>query len=174
MNVEEIYDKHSKQVYNLALHYVQNTEDAEEITQDVFIAVHQSLHTFQEKSQLGTWIYRITVNKSLDFIKARNRKKRFAFISSLFASDATSETHNKPNFDHPGVLLEQKESLKILFGHINDLPSNQKTALILSKIEQQSQKEIAQIMNISSKAVESLIQRAKENLLKKINNSEGK
>ena len=72
------------------------------------------------------------------------------------------------------MLLEQKESLKILFGHINDLPSNQKTALILSKIEQQSQKEIAQIMNISSKAVESLIQRAKENLLKKINNSEGK
>ncbi|WP_317897318.1 RNA polymerase sigma factor [Aurantibacillus circumpalustris] len=173
MTIKEIYDKHSKQVFNLALHYAQNTEDAEEITQDVFVAIHQSLHVFQEKSQLGTWIYRITVNKSLDFIKARNRKKRFAFITSLFTTDSEKELHNRPNFDHPGMLLEQKESLKILFNHINDLPVNQKTALILSKIEQQSQKEIAQIMNISPKAAESLIQRAKKNLSKKINRREG-
>ncbi|NQW41974.1 MAG: hypothetical protein HQ463_00890 [Bacteroidetes bacterium] len=56
---------------------------------------------------------------------------------------------------------------------MNELPNNQKTALIIPKIEQKSPAEVAEIMNISSKALESLIQRAKTNLSKKIDNSEG-
>lgn len=174
MHFEELYTEYSKLVYNLSLHYVQNTEDAEEITQDVFVAIHQSLHKFQGKAKLSTWIYRITINKSLDFIKAKKSQKRFAFFTSLFNADEQEIAHSSHNFDHPGVLLEQKESLQKLFDIINELPANQKTALILSKLEQKNQKEIAEIMEISSKAVESLIQRAKTNLAKKLNHNEGK
>jgi RNA polymerase sigma-70 factor (ECF subfamily) len=70
-------------------------------------------------------------------------------------------------------LLEHKEALGKLFKVINELPNKQKTALILHKIEQKSQAEVAEIMNISLKAAESLIQRAKTNLSKKLDNSEG-
>jgi RNA polymerase sigma-70 factor (ECF subfamily) len=174
MTFEETYNKFSKLVFNLALQYVQNTEDAEEITQDVFVSVHQSLKLFQQNSEIKTWIYRIAINKSLDFIKAKNRKKRFAFISSLFHNDSNELINFSHHFNHPGILLEQKETVGIIFQHINLLPNKQKTVLILSKLEQKSQKEIAEIMNLSVKAVESLLHRAKTNLAKKLNSSEGK
>ncbi|MBK9801179.1 MAG: RNA polymerase sigma factor [Bacteroidetes bacterium] len=86
MNLEELYKEHKNLVFNLALNYVQNVQDAEEITQDVFVTIHFSLHSFKAESKITTWIYRITINKSLDFIKARQRKKRFAFITSLFTT----------------------------------------------------------------------------------------
>ena len=173
MTFEETYSKFSKLVFNLALQYVQNTEDAEEITQDVFVSVHQSRNKFQQNSEIQTWIYRITINRSLDFIKAKNRKKRFALITSLFHDDGNEQINLSHHFNHPGILLEQKEGLASLFKHINSLPDNQKTVLILSKIEQKSQTEVSEIMNLSTKAVESLLQRAKTNLTKRLKANEG-
>lgn len=173
LTFEEIYKTHNRMVYNLALHYTQNIADAQEITQDVFVSIYQSLDTFQANSTLSTWIYRITIHKSLDFLKAKQRKKRFAFIISLFYPNSADLKHDAPENQHPGILLEDKESLERLLKHINQLPDNQKTALILHKIEQKTQAAVAEIMNLSPKAVESLIQRAKINLSKKLDNSEG-
>ena len=81
--------------------------------------------------------------------------------------------YNPPEHNHPGIVLEHKEALEALFKKINDLPDNQRTALILHKIEQKPQAEVAEIMNLSTKAVESLIQRAKTNLSKMMDTSEG-
>lgn len=171
MTLEQIYNQNKNLVYNLALQYVQNIEDAEEITQDVFLAIHSALGSFQEQSNIATWIYRITINKSLDFIKAKKRKKRFAFLTSIFFAGSNEIEHDLPNFNHPGVELENKEALAALFVKINLLPDSQKTALILNKIEGQSVSEIAVIMQLSTKAVESLIQRAKKNLAQKISDA---
>ncbi len=173
MNFEVIYEEHKRMVYNLALQYVQNCEDAEEITQDVFVKVSLSLKDFKEESTLATWIYRISINKSLDYIKAKKRQKRFAFITSIFKEDSNEVKHDPPEFNHPGVKLEDKEALETIFKYINKLPDNQKTALILHKIEHMPQSEVAEIMEISPKAVESLVQRAKTNLSKLLKNSEG-
>jgi RNA polymerase sigma-70 factor (ECF subfamily) len=169
---DEIYGQYKNMVYNLALNYVQNHEDAEEITQDVFVSVHRGMDSFRHDANVSTWIYRITINRSLDYIKSKKRKKRFGFIASLFGQDgeAVNEVYH---FDHPGVQLEQKEALKRIFALINELPANQKTALLLSKTEQKSQAEVAEIMGISPKAAESLIQRAKANLAAKLGTSEG-
>lgn len=80
MTFDEIYFEHQKMVFNLALQYVQNIEDAEEIMQDVFVKVHNNLNSFKNKSSLKTWIYRIAINQSLDFIKAqKTKKKTFSF-----------------------------------------------------------------------------------------------
>lgn len=156
-------------VYNLALQYVQNQEDAEEITQDVFLTIYHSLDGFRQEAKVSTWIYRISINKSIDFVKSKRRKKRFAILTALFHPTTQAEIKLPMSFDHPGVQLEQKESLSKLFGFINELPEQQKTALILHKIEQKSQAEAAEIMNISAKALESLVQRAKVSLKKKMN-----
>ena len=161
-------------MYNLALQYVQNMEDAEEITQDVFLSIYQSIDSFREESKLSTWIYRITINKSIDLINKRNRKKRFGFLTSLFNSENDKLIHEPVHFNHPGVQLENKEALQNLFELINQLPEKQKTALIFTKIEQKSQLETAEIMELSPKAVESLLHRAKVNLQKKLQNIEGK
>jgi RNA polymerase sigma-70 factor (ECF subfamily) len=77
------------------------------------------------------------------------------------------------DFNHPGVAAESKQEMQELFRAIHSLPENQQTALILTRIEDRSQKEVAEIMNVSVKAVESLLQRAKQALIKKLKNSEG-
>ncbi|KUJ57008.1 hypothetical protein AR686_04895 [Chryseobacterium aquaticum subsp. greenlandense] len=155
-------------VYNLALQYTQNTEDAEEITQDVFVKISQKMDGFKNESSLKTWIYRITINTSLDFLKSKNSKKKFFF--GLFRnSDSENRQNELVDFNHPGVVLEQKEEVMKIFSFINMLPNDQKTVVILMKIEGNSQQETAEIMNISQKAVESLFQRAKKNLIQKLN-----
>ena len=163
MTFDEIYFEHYKMVFNLALHYVQNIEDAEEITQDVFVKVFDNLHTFKKQSSLKTWVYRITINQSLDFIKGKNAQKR-NFLYSIFSINDSNFKFQPSNFNHPGIELEQKEACQKIFEAINQLSDNQKTALILLKIEDKSQAETAEIMNLNVKALESLFQRAKNNL----------
>lgn len=121
--------------------------------------IFQKAYTFKGDSQVGTWIYRITVNASLNQIK----KKKFHFFNF---DDKSVEVLS--DFSHPGVLFENKEKSKILFNFIKALPDNQKTALILAFVEDLPRQEIAVIMEISLKSVEGLLQRAKENLRKKI------
>ncbi len=161
-----IYNQYNVLIYNIALHYLQNVEDAEEITQDVFIQVYDSLSTFKEKSSLKTWIYRISINKSLDFIKHKKSTKRFFIFGKKSENDF--EINNFSNFEHPGIALENKENAQILFQTINELTENQKTAFILSKLDGLNNPEIAEIMNVSISSVESLIFRAKTTLKEKL------
>jgi RNA polymerase sigma-70 factor (ECF subfamily) len=163
-----LYKNYNALVYNVALHYLQNIEDTEEVTQDVFIQLHESISKFKEKSTLKTWIYRITINKCLDFIKHKNSQKRFFVFGKK--SQNKFEILNKSNFEHPGILLENKENGSILFKIINELNENQKTAFILSKIDGLSNPEIAEIMQVSISAVESLVFRAKSSLREKLSN----
>ncbi|SFB28974.1 RNA polymerase sigma-70 factor, ECF subfamily [Flavobacterium swingsii] len=167
-NFKNLYNEYKVLVYNVALNYLQNTEDAEEVTQDVFVEVHESLDQFNEKSSLKTWIYRITINKSLNFIKHKASKKRFFVFGRK--SNNELEISNLSNFEHPGILLENKEKSTILFGVINELTENQKTAFMLSKIDGLSNPEISDIMQLSISSVESLIFRAKTSLKEKLSN----
>ena len=105
----------------------------------------------------------MAINQSLDFIKAKNAQKR-SFLSSIFNINDSNFKFQPSNFNHPGIELEQKEACQKIFEAINQLSDNQKTALILLKIENKSQAETAEIMNLKVKALESLFQRAKNNL----------
>jgi RNA polymerase sigma factor (sigma-70 family) len=171
-NFLEIYELHNKLVFNLCLQYLQNKQDAEEATQDIFVKIHHKLPTFEGKSSLKTWIYRISINQCLDVVKARKRHKRFGFLLDFF-SEKIGKPHDLPHFEHPGVLLEDRDALENLFKKINQLPENQRTALILKYLDDLPQREIAEIMSLSEKAVESLLQRAKHNLEKRLGNKEG-
>jgi RNA polymerase sigma factor (sigma-70 family) len=163
----ELYNKFSSKVYNSILSILQNPEDAEDITQEVFVQIFRSIHNFKQDSTLSTWIYRITINKAFELIRNRKRKKRFAIVKSIFAKD---EVEEPIDFIHPGILAENKERGKILFKAIDKLSEKQKTAFILNRIEGLSYKEISEIMKLSLSSVESLIFRAKESLRKLLHN----
>lgn len=167
-DLNKIYQAHKVLVYNVAMNYLQNVEDAEEVTQDVFVKVYQSLDSFKEESHIKTWIYRITINQSLDFIKKKNSKKRFFVFGKK--TDNDYEYNNSSNFEHPGIVLENQENAKILFEAINTLPENQKTAFILAKVDGLSNPEVAEIMEMSISAIESLVFRAKNSLKDKLSN----
>ncbi|MEM6261420.1 MAG: RNA polymerase sigma factor [Bacteroidota bacterium] len=163
---KDIYRNHSDMVYNLCLNYLQNKEDAEDVTQLVFVKVYQQLDKFQGKSSLKTWIYRIAVNQCLDHQKASKRKKRFGVVRSLFAEKEDQKEVTPIEMNHPGVALEDKEAVSRIFSLINQLAPKQKIALLLKTTEGLSGKEIGEVMNLSEKAVESLLSRARSNLKK--------
>lgn len=160
---KEIVETNQDLVYNTAIGFLQNAEDSEDVAQEVFIQVFESVSSFKEESKLSTWIYRITVSKCLDHLRKKKRKKRFAFVQSLYGKNDRLAT-DPPDFFHPGIKTENKENAKFLFKAMNKLPENQKTAFVLNKIENLSYREISEIMNSSESAVDSLLQRAKKNL----------
>lgn len=161
-----LVDLFSKKVYNTCIGMLQNMEDAEDVTQEIFITIHVNIKEFREESSLSTWIYRIAVTKCLEFIRKKNRKKRSGIFKSIFTSDGARAIENHSDFMHPGIQLENQERAKILFKAIDLLPEQQRTAYILHKVEQVSYNEIAAIMELSLSAVESLLFRGKQNLKK--------
>ncbi|AEI47883.1 RNA polymerase sigma factor [Runella slithyformis] len=165
---EHIYTKYQHRVYNTVLSYLQQAEDAEEVTQDVFVEAFHSMESFKGESAIGTWIYRIAVNKSLDFLRHKNRQKRFAFFTALFHPQTDELLHDPPDFYHPGIALENKEKAATLFKTIRTLPETQQTAFILTQVEDLSYAEAAEVMNITVAALESLLHRAKQNLRKRL------
>ncbi|MEO6547455.1 MAG: RNA polymerase sigma factor [Ferruginibacter sp.] len=164
-----IVELYKDMVYNTAVGIVQNPDDADDITQEVFVQVYLSINSFKGESKLSTWLYRITISKSLDHEKKKKRKKRFGFMQSIFGHQ-DGETVHAVEFDHPGVQLEKKEKAAELFKALKQLPDKQRIAFTLHKLEGQSHQEIAEIMNTSLYAVESLMGRAKTNLKKVLQN----
>lgn len=157
--VEALYVRYNKMIYNTALSYVQNPQDAEEITQDVFVTVYLKADTFKGQSKLSTWMYRITINKALDKLAKVKRRPQVS---------AELKSYHRVEFRHPGILKEQQEKAAYLFRAIDTLADAQKTAFILTHIEGLPQQEVAAIMNNSLKSVENLLLRARANLRKKL------
>jgi RNA polymerase sigma-70 factor (ECF subfamily) len=154
-------------VFNTVLGIVQNPEDAEDVSQEVFVQVYESITTFKGESKFSTWLYRIAITKAMDHIRKKTRKKRFAFIQSLFGLN-NEVIHDPPDFHHPGISLDNKERAAVLFKAIEKLPENQKIAFTLHKVEGISYQEVSEIMKLSLSSVESLLHRAKNNLKKNL------
>lgn len=156
-----IVNSRQQMVYNTALGIVQNEEDAEDVTQEVFLKVFDGLKLFRHEASLSTWIYRITITTALDFEKQKKRQKRGGLMQRVFGY---TEVDEKPDFFHPGVALDKKEDASVLFMAIKKLPEKQRTAFVLHKVEGLTNNEIAVIMETTLLAVESLQVRAKNNL----------
>lgn len=168
---EKLLDQFQDLVYGKCLSFVPNKEDAEDIAQEVFVEIFNSIKKFKGNSKLSTWIYKITINKCLEFIRKKNTKKRFAFLQSLLGNEiAIDKTSYFTEFKHPGILLENEELSKRLFLAINMLPEDQKVVFTLNKIDGLSYKEVSEITNKSISSIESLLFRAKRNLQKSLEN----
>jgi RNA polymerase sigma-70 factor, ECF subfamily len=150
---------YSNKVMNTCYRFLLNKVDAEDVSQEVFIEVFQSIQSFRGDSKLSTWIYQIAVSKSLDEIKKRKRKKRIAAIEHILHLDEVS------NWLSGGIMpdqsIQENEKINEVMQALDRLPDNQRVAFTLSKIEGYNNVEIAEIMNTTLMAVESLVSRAK-------------
>ena len=165
-----LIDEHQKKVLNTCYRFVNNKEDAEDLTQEVFIEVYKSISSFRGESKISTWIYRIAVTKSLDFMRKKKRKKRFAILKKVFSDDSLAYDIPDSKNLSPAGKLEEHDRIGILNEALKSLPENQRAAFTLSKYDEMSYKEIAGILNTTIPSVESLIHRAKNNLRKKLYN----
>lgn len=163
--IRSLVNEHQKKVIKTAFYFVGNMEDAEDLSQEVFMEVLKSIKKYRSGSSLSTWIYRITVNKSLDHLR---KQKTRGFIQRLGSFAGFSHTSHEPVITDPDHDI--KERRRILESAINSLPENQRIAFVLNKYEELPYKEIAEVMNVSLSAVESHIHRAKMNLQKKLVN----
>ena len=80
----DIVEQCQAMVYNTILNIVQNEEDAEDLTQDVFIEVYETIRNFRQEAKLSTWLYRIAVNKALEFGKRKKRRKYGGLLKSVY------------------------------------------------------------------------------------------
>lgn len=174
---EELVNRYQSQVIKICLGFVSTTADAEDLTQEVFIEVFQSLNSFRGEAKLSTWLYRIAVNKSLNLVRKQKRDRIFRSIDSFFS---TKGEYSEPLeiIDKGGVSadgnIDRRENKAMLKEAINSLPDNQRIAFILSKYQELSYKEISEVMSVTISSVESLLFRAKANLQKYILKEIGK
>ncbi len=168
--IRSLVDQYQPLVIRTARGFVRNTEDARDIAQEVFIDILTNLHRFKAQSGLSTWIYRITVNRSLNHLRSSKRRQGRISYSDDHDDSGRSETMNlrDPGQKNPAELLEQKERSKILHDAIQSLPEKQQVAFTLAEYDDLSYKEIAEIMSLSISSVESLLFRARKNLQKKL------
>ena len=168
---KELVDKYQSLVLNTCNSFLHNKNNAEDITQEVFIEVFLSIHKFNREAKLSTWLYRISANKSLNFIRDNNKRKRFKSIESFFSDEQNTELQIPDNDSQYNDTDDiQDEKTELLHNSITALSKNQKIAFTLSKFENLSYVQIAEVMNLSLSSVEGLIHRAKRNVQKKVLN----
>ena len=168
--IQYLVKNYQKNVIKTAYYFVANMEDAEDLSQEVFLEILRSIGRYKKSASLYTWIYRITVNKSLDHLRKQHRR---SFVQKMGTILRISPDGMNLDENEPEVLdtrNDDNEKRNILDNAVNSLPENQKIAFILNKYEELAYKEIAEIMNLSLSSVESLIHRAKLNLQKKLVN----
>lgn len=168
--LRDFVDRYQPLILQTARGFVRNSEDARDIAQDVFLDIMTNLDRFRGQSGLSTWIYRITVNRSLNFI--RSQKRRLPISGMQTAESGTIHDPaihlSDPTQKNPVELLEQQDRSRILHAALESLPKNQRIAITLAEYDDLSYQQIAEVMNVTVSSVESLIFRARKNLQKKL------
>ena len=167
-----LVEQYQQMVFRTCMGFLHNKDDADDLTQDIFLQAYQSLHSFKGEAAFSTWIYRIAVNASLNRMRKNSRNIVLNRLESLFGSGKEKDISLPVNdTEDPESILIRQEKSRWVQNALDSLPENQRTAIVLSKYDDLSQKEISAIMNTTEGAVEALIQRAKTNLRVKLSSS---
>lgn len=157
---------HQSRVFHHAMQILRNREEAEDVCQETFIQVYESIQSFKGHSSLSTWIIRIAINKALEKLRKEKRRNQLRELLPWWMPEESKSMSSTEM--HPGIQLENKEKATALYKAIDSLNPNQRVAFTLIKIEEISYAEASVLMNLSIKAIESLVSRAKENIKKEL------
>ncbi|MDI3481857.1 MAG: hypothetical protein PWQ97_1512 [Tepidanaerobacteraceae bacterium] len=156
---EKLIAGYEKKVYNTVYRFFGNTEDAKDITQEIFIKLFTSLKLFREGSSFSTWLYRIAVNTCIDFSR-RKKEDLLPLQEELDDCGMRIGEYENP----PEACAEHKELKKAIEGAIQTLPEDQRICLILRDIQGFSYMEISSILNCSQGTIKSRISRGRRAL----------
>lgn len=167
----ELVIKYQAKIHSLCMGFVHDREEAGDLTQDIFLKAYESLQAYRHEASFSTWLYRIAVNLLLNRQRTINRRGILRRIEYYF-SMGHEPRHTRDflfEFD-PEKIVISDETRSAITNALDSLPGKQKTAFVLSKYDELSQKEIAAIMHTTEGAVEALLQRAKAGLQKRLRN----
>ena len=168
---ELLVKRHQGRVLNLIFRFIGNRTQAGDLAQEVFIRVWQAAPRYKPQAKFTTWIYRVTTNLCLNELKSLGRKKLFFTGSPAEVGRISNEETTDVSPSAEDLLLAEERSRQISLA-LQNLPENQRMALILKRYDNLSYQEIANIMDCSVSSVESLLVRAKKNLQEKLKYSE--
>ncbi len=165
---EEIVSRYEAKLFNLAIRFTRNQEDAEEVLQDVFSTVFRKIHGFKGQSAFSSWLYRVTVNAA--FMKLRKRKQK-PTISIEDLTPALKQQYVEQEFgyvqysDSTSVSNEVRE---VLQAAINRLPDQYRAVFVLRDVDGMSNQEVGEILDLSIPAVKSRLHRSRLMLRRKL------
>ena len=166
---EQLVLRYQTQVYNLALRMVSNDADAQDLAQEAFVRAWRALGSFQFSSQFSTWLYRLTSNICIDFLRAQ--KKHKAVSLTVLQDDETQQWDMEDSNPLPEEQMIDREEQEALARAIEALDPEYRQVLILRIVNDCSYQQIAEVLGIREGTVKSRLSRAREQLRKKLSQS---
>ncbi len=159
-----LVEKYKRMVHRLAMQITKNHEDANDVMQETFIKVYQSIHTFRHEAAFETWVYRIAVNEALNFVKRRERRRESP-LATMEESNFHPDVRQKYEMaNDPQIQAEQAELQHWVTKAVNSLSPKHRIVVILHELEGLTHAEIASILNCSEGTVRSRLHYARKQL----------
>lgn len=158
-----LVERYQNRMYRTILALLRSPEDAEDVAQEVFVEVYQTIGSFRGEAALSTWLYRLATSRALKHQQRARAQKHFAYFTSLLGFN-NQVLHEPPDYAHPQAQLEGQQQVELLRAHIARLPGQQQVAFTLRHEQELSYEEIAAVLNTTVPAVESLLFRARKTL----------
>jgi len=160
----ELVSEHQRMVYQLALHLLGDHNEALDLSQEVFLRVFRTIQRFRGQSALRTWIYRIVVNQARNRLRWWRRRYRAQQVSLEEHVRSHGDPPAKDNGASPERALGRKELATRIWAALDDLPFEQRTAIVLREVDGMSYDEIAYSLGVAVGTVKSRLARARETL----------
>lgn len=158
-----LVEQYQNRIFRTVLALLRSPEDAEDVAQEVFVEVYQTIGRFRGEAALSTWLYRLATSRALKHQQRARAQKRFAYFTSLLGFN-NQVLHEPPDYAHPQAQLEGQQQVELLRAHIARLPGQQQVAFTLRHEQELSYEEIAAVLKTTVPAVESLLFRARKTL----------
>ncbi len=152
-----LIDAYKHMVFTLAVKMLRNREEAEEVAQDVFVKVYQSLNTFKGDSKFSTWLYKIAYHRSLDYLKKQGRHLKTSAIEEFTGQQL-------PSYENTMEALDASDRRTIIKKAIEELPQDDAIVITLHYFEELSLKEISEVMGIAADTVKVRLFRSRKRL----------
>lgn len=158
-----LVDRYKHMIFTLAFKIVKNREEAEEVSQDVFVKIYQALHTFKNDSKFSTWAYKIAYYRSLDYLKKRGRSVNANSVDISTVYDLASVENTLDG-------LEANERKTAIKNAIAELPEDAAVIITLHYFEELSLKEISEVMGIATNTAKVRLFRSRKRLAEILEN----
>jgi RNA polymerase sigma-70 factor (ECF subfamily) len=155
-------------VVSLAYRYLGSAADAEDLAQEVFLRVYRAKEKYEQSAKFSTWIYRITANASLNFLRGKKARRKVSGSMQAGSEDDAPTDFEDESAEAPDARMEKDELALVLRRIVDDLPERQRMAIVLNKYEGLSYEDVAAAMDMSVMAVKSLLTRARVNIKEKL------
>jgi RNA polymerase sigma-70 factor (ECF subfamily) len=164
----QLVRKHQRRVYATALHIMGNHGDADDVTQDVFLRAYRALSKFDGRADLFTWLYRITVNTSLNHIRSRKRSQAIAREGAKEASDGSRPEKLGVTPRTPQQQTEISERMRTVLGELCQLSETLRVTLVLATVEGLPYRKISEILEIPEGTVAWRVNEARKQLRERV------